>query len=230
MNNSLKPIKAAIVYYDHFAPLDAFGPLQVMNCSFDLKEDGTPDTSLPLFENFAIGKNIGMFKSGMGYDGPEVFCSNNFDTIPPMDIVLVPGGMGSRVLAKDDSFIEKLKILVYKTPIVLSVCTGALLLAKTGFLDGKEATTNKTAYKDVTDHTNSDIKWQCAPRWIGNIDKASQTGYMTSGGVAAGIDMMLAVISDLFGEQIVRNVQNKMEYIWQCNPELDPFACLCPRS
>ena len=136
-------------------------------------------------------------------------------------------------LAKNDSFIDKLKILVYKTPIVLSVCTGALLLAKTGFLDGKEATTNKTAYKEVTDHashTNPGIKWQCAPRWIGNIDKASQTGYMTSGGVAAGIDMMLAVIRDLFGEQIVRNVQNKMEYTWQYNPELDPFVNLCPRD
>ena len=98
MNKALKPLKAGIVFYDHFAPLDAFGPLQAMNCSFDLKEDGTADSSLPLFENYSIGKNIGMVKSGMGNDGPEVICSNNFDTIPPMDIVLVPGGMGSRVL------------------------------------------------------------------------------------------------------------------------------------
>ena len=188
MTNLLIPKKVAIIYYDRFAPLDVFGPLQAMNCSFYIKEDGCPDESLPLFENFSIARNIGMVKIGRGGIGPEIFCSNNFDTVPSMDIVLIPGGMGSRVLAKDDSFIRQLKTFVLKTPIVLSVCTGALLLAKTGYLDNKIATTNKRAYKDVVNATNASIKWQCPPRWIGNIDKASQSGYMTSGGVAAGIE------------------------------------------
>ena len=228
MNKEKLPLKVAIVYYDNFAPLDAFGPLQTMNCTFDLKNDETSDKTKPLFENFSVGKNIGSIKIGTGPNVPEIFCSNNFNTLPPVDIVLIPGGMGSRSMVNDQTFIDQLKTLVFKTPMVLSVCTGAALLAKTGFLNDKEATTNKTAWEWVC-RQGPKVKWVCPPRWIGHIDKDQQTGYMTSAGVAAGIDMMMAVINELFGHNIVKNTQEAMEYHWEGKPENDYFAFLCKK-
>lgn len=228
MTKEIIPLKVAIVYYDHFAPLDAFGPLQAMNCTFDLKKDGTHDKTKPLFEHFSVGKTIGNIKVGAGLGGPEIYCSNNFDTLPPVDIVLIPGGAGSRSLVDDVSFIDQLRTLVLKTPMVLSVCTGAGLLASTGFLDGKEATSNKCAWCWVIKQ-GSNVNWLCPPRWVGQIDKINRTGYMTSAGVAAGIDMMLAVISDLFVGKIVENTQDLMEYHWEGDSESDYFSYLCKK-
>ena len=226
MNQEISPLKVAIVYYDRFAPLDAFGPLQAMNCSFDLDKDEKPDKSKPLFINYSVGKHIGNIKIGAGLNGPEIYCSNNFNTLPPVDIVLIPGGAGSNAMVDDQNFINQIKILVSKTPIVLSVCTGAAILASTGFLDGKKATSNKTRWDWVSSLGNN-VLWQCPPRWLGNIDKMSRTGYMTSAGVAAGIDMMLAVIRDLFGDKIVLNTQDLMEYRWQDKPVIDYFSSIC---
>lgn len=221
--------KVAIVYYDHFAPLDVFGPLQAMNCSFDLAKDGTADKYKPLFEHYSVGKNIGPVKAGMGNNGPDIYCENNLEILPPVDMLLIPGGTGSRSLVNDATFINQLKTLVFKTPIVLSVCTGAALLARTGFLDGKRATSNKKAWEWVCEQ-NDNVKWECPPRWIGNINKDNQTGYMTSAGVSAGIDMMLAVIYHLFGDDIVRNAYEMMEYTWQSDPRIDSFAGPCHES
>lgn len=226
----MRPLKVAVVFYDNFAPLDVYGPMQAMNVSFGLLADDTADETKPLFEHYNVCKEIGMVKTGLNNDGPEVLCCYDFSNLPPVDIVLIPGGMGSRVIIDDTSFISELKTLVYKTPIVLSVCTGAALLAQTGFLDGKMATSNKSEipWKWVKRKGKS-VKWDYAPRWIGEVDKTTQTGYMTSAGVAAGIDMMLALINELFGPKIVTNTQNKMEYTWNSHPAIDPFTKLCPK-
>ena len=237
----MNPLKVAIVYFDQFAPLDVFGPMQAMNCCFELLQNGDPDPKKPLFEHLSVcqfkqpdkGEKNNLVVCGSGSMGPGIVCSYNFDNLPEVDVVLIPGGVGTRTLVDDTSFIQELKKLVYKTPIVLSVCTGAALLARTGFLDGKEATTNKIAWDFVTkDKHNQKVNWTCPPRWVGKIDKASRTGYMTSGGVAAGIDMMLALIYELFDDHpddsIVKNTQNKMEYTWNSDPANDPFAKLCP--
>lgn len=223
----MSPIKVAIVYYKHFAPLDVFGPIEAMNCSFGLQTDGvSPDKTSPLFEILSVGQKIENIQSGMGRPGPQILCENDFSTLPQVDMVLIPGGIGSRDMVKQALFIDQLKTLVNKTPIVLSVCTGAGLLAKTGYLDGKKATSNKIAWPWVIGQ-NAEVDWQCLPRWIGQIDQKAQRGYMTSAGVSAGIDMMLAVINQLFGAEVVLNTQNMMEYSWQNMPENDPFASLC---
>ncbi len=224
----MKTLKAAIVYYDHFAPLDVYGPMQAMNLSFGLTEAAEPDHTKPLFRLYDVAERIGLIQTGTGSDNPKMFCSNSFATLPPVDLVLIPGGMGSRVLADDDVFVGLLGELVRKTPMVLSVCTGAALLARTGYLDHKKATSNKTSksWKWVVSQ-GVNVHWDYNPRWIGDIDWATQSGYMTSAGVAAGMDMMLAVIQGLYGSDIVRNTQNSMEYSWNSDPAIDPFSKLC---
>lgn len=235
----MTPLKVAIVYFDGFAPLDVFGPMQAMNCCFELLTNNKNGPKKPLFEHISVcqkkktdeEKKNNLVICGGGLT-PQIVCSYNFDNLPPVDIVLIPGGVGTRTLVEHDSFIQDLKNLVFKTPVVLSVCTGAALLAKTGFLDGKEATSNKKAWGFVKKH-GKNVNWTCRPRWAGKIDKTSRTGYMTSGGVAAGIDMMLSLIHQLFDsyedDSIVRNTQDMMEYTWNSDPSKDPFARLCPK-
>lgn len=227
----MTPLKTAIVYYNHFAPLDVYGPMQAMNVSFGLEDTGKPDPSKPLFRQFSVAAQIGFCQTGLANDNPQVFCSYNFETLPPVDAVLIPGGMGSRKLVDDDLFIDQLGALVRKTPIVLSVCTGAALLARTGFLDGKTATSNKTPDSwEFVKKQGANVVWDYKPRWTGSLDRDSLSGYMTSGGVAAGIDMMLALIYELYGEKIVQNTQDKMEYTWNKDPAVDPFTKLMLRS
>lgn len=225
------PLKTAIVYYDHFAPLDVFGPLQAMNLCFGLLADGTPNMACPLFEHYSVGNEVGTVKVGLNNYGPDVVCAYDFDTLPAVDIILIPGGMGSRIIIDNIDFLGQLKALVKKTPLVLSICTGAALLARTGFLDGKKATSNKTetSWKWVVGQSN-EVLWEYPPRWVGEIDRKAKSGYMTSAGVAAGMDMMLALISTLFGSQIVQNTQDRMEYTWNSDAAQDPFSKLCPTS
>lgn len=223
----LKPLKAAIVYYDHFAPLDVYGPMQAMNLSFGLTA-GEADVNKPLFRLFSVAERTGFIQTGLGGDNPQIFCSNSFATLPPVDLVLIPGGMGSRALAEDEFFTGHLGELVRKTPLVLSVCTGAGLLARTGFLEYKKATSNKTRKSwNWVISQGENIHWDYKPRWVGELNRDSQSGYMTSAGVAAGMDMMLAVIDGLFGHEIVKNTQNSMEYTWNSDPAMDPFSKLC---
>ena len=105
------------------------------------------------------------------------------------------------------------------------MCTGAGLLAKTGILDHKQATSNKTAWAWVLGQ-GSKVDWDGAPRWVDRIDKDSQTGIITSAGVSAGIDMALALIEDLDGEQVAENATVIMEYSRLKDPAKDEFAYL----
>ena len=77
MSIVMKGKKVAIVYYDGFAPLDVFGPIQAMNCSCGLKSDGKPDPAQSLFEILSVGKEIGLVQSGEASTGPQIYCAYN---------------------------------------------------------------------------------------------------------------------------------------------------------
>jgi len=104
-------------------------------------------------------------------------------------VLLIPGGMGTRKLVEDKSFINHLKNLSEKAIYVLSVCTGSALLAKTGLLKGKNATSNKMAF-DWVCGIDCDVSWVRQARWV------SDGKFYTSSGVTAGMDMTLGFIAD----------------------------------
>jgi transcriptional regulator GlxA family with amidase domain len=101
---------------------------------------------------------------------------------------------------------------------VLSICTGASILARAGILDGHNATTNKKAWKWVTS-TGPNVDWVAKARWVdaGKI--------WSSSGVSAGIDMTLAWVSSMYSPEIAKNVSINLEYqMWDKGAEYDPFA------
>ena len=132
-------------------------------------------------------------------------------------ILLVPGGFGTRKLVNDGAFISALRKAAEASVCCLTVCTGSALLAKTGLLDGLAATSNKRAF-DWAVSVNPSVGWQRRARW------AKDGKYYSSSGVSAGIDMALGFISERFGEEKAREIADAMEYVWNGNPDNDPFA------
>jgi putative intracellular protease/amidase/YHS domain-containing protein len=126
---------------------------------------------------------------------------------PRPDIIVVPGG-DTRAVAKDQRVLEWLKESTKQAEIVLSVCTGAFVLANAGMLDGKEATTHwgstarlRELFPKVTVHENR--------RFVDNGK------IITAAGVSAGIDASLHVVERLLGEDTARQTARYMEYNWQ---------------
>lgn len=117
------------------------------------------------------------------------------------DLVFVPGGMATRQLRFDESFVGWLRTAApvrYK----VSVCTGALLLGAAGFLEGRRATTNRSAYERLAPYCAEVVKTRVMRD--GDV--------FTGGGVSAAIDLGLYVIESLFDADLARSIQEQMEY------------------
>ena len=133
------------------------------------------------------------------------------------DILLSPGGFGTRQLVNDAEFLRMLKIVAERSEKVLCVCTGSALLARTGLLDGKEATSNKMAW-DWVIRQNQNVAWKRNARWV--VDGK----FYTSSGITAGIDQALGFLADTIGIGTAEKIASSMEYLWNRDKNRDFFA------
>jgi len=137
--------------------------------------------------------------------GLRVLPDYTFDDAPELDIVLVPGGIGTRHEADNTRLTDWLAKVAARCEWVTSVCTGALLLQRAGLVDGKRVTTHwgyvETLRKDAPETTVLD-----SARYVrdGNV--------VTAAGVSAGIDMALWLTGQLWGPDHARTTQRMMEY------------------
>ena len=131
----------AALVFQNMAPLDLFGPIQVFNvaCVPDAKRPSMPDRTKPLYRVITIGKEKGPIATGREGAGPVVVAEYNIDDNVDFDILLIPGGGGTRELVDDRGFVESLTAACNKANIDASVSPGAALLSKTGLLDQKPA-------------------------------------------------------------------------------------------
>jgi transcriptional regulator GlxA family with amidase domain len=190
-----------VILFNDFETLDAFGPVEMIS--------GMPDT----YKLGYFSLNGGVITSSQGIR-VHTFPISDID---PTGILLIPGGRGTRKLVEDIDFIAQIKALSQQSAYVLTVCTGSALLAKTGLLQGKNATSNKLVFDWVT-RNGSGVHWTKQARWV------ADGKYYTSSGVSAGIDMILGFIRDLHGDNIARNICKFAEYIWNEDKNNDPFA------
>lgn len=115
--------------------------------------------------------------------------------------------MGTRKEVENKALIDKIKEISNISNYVLTVCTGSALLAKTGLLENKTATSNKRAFAWVI--TNGvNVLWNKKARWT--VDGK----FYTSSGVSAGMDMALGFLSDRHGIEFARQVAFEIEYNW----------------
>jgi len=192
-----------VILFPEFETLDVFGPVEVLGkiegCRIGYySQDGG------LVEN-SDGVKIDTFPiEAMQHDPNRV------------NVLLIPGGMGTRTEIDNRWFIEKLKRLAFISRYVLTVCTGSALLAKTGLLDGRKATSNKRSLKWV-ESVSDQVYWIKQARWV--VDDK----YYTSSGISAGIDMTLGFISDIFGMEKAEEIAFRIEYNWQKDNTIDNF-------
>jgi len=190
------------VLFPKFELLDVFGPLE----AFGMARDH--------FKLTTVAEKAGPVPSAQG---PGAVAEYSFGNCPHLDIIIVPGGIGTREGVKDATILKSIAELANKAEIATSVCTGAALLARAGVLDRKSATTNKMAFQWVTEQ-GPNVRWVKSARWV-------EDGKMvTSSGVSAGIDMALAVIARLVGRDVAEKAAIRMEYEWHSDPTNDPFA------
>lgn len=155
---------------------------------------------------------------------PQIVATHTFEDAPHLDVIVVPGGMGYFTLVEDPKNTVMEDFLARRAPDVdylVSVCSGSVVLARAGLLEGRRATTNKALWAWATHPSHgTNITWVPSARWVsdGNI--------WTSSGVAAGIDMMWAFMSHLYGHQEVDRIVNSMEYTVHTDPDWDPFSVL----
>jgi transcriptional regulator GlxA family with amidase domain len=149
--------------------------------------------------------------------GPKSVCDDSFQSAPAIDVLLVPGGIGTRREVNNPVLLDWLNERSKQAELVASVCTGSALLAKAGVLDGVRATSNKLAFAWMCSQSKK-VQWQQQARWV------EDGKVFTSSGVSAGIDMALAVIATLVGEQAAEDAANFAEYSWQRDADCDPFA------
>ncbi|MDV2990578.1 MAG: Isonitrile hydratase [Chroococcidiopsis sp. SAG 2025] len=135
---------------------------------------------------------------------------------PRSHILLVPGGFGTRRAMHNSALIDWIKERSQQAELLLSVCTGALLLAKAGLLEGLTATTH---------HGAIDLLKQVAPNTQVQPDKrfVDNGSIILSAGISSGIDMSLYVVARLLGEQQARETAKYMEYDWQLSGKIENY-------
>ncbi len=188
--------KLAILIFDDVEVLDFAGPFEVFAVSRD------PQTMTELFSVFTTAPYD---RPVIARNGLSVNAHYTLENTPQPDVLLVPGGRGTRALMNDTRVLAWIQAQAQGAELVLSVCTGALLLGKAGLLKGLSATTYHTAFDELR-AAEPDVAVCPGERYVDNGK------VITSAGISAGIDMALYVVGKLHGEAQSRWTAEHMEY------------------
>lgn len=194
-------LRLSVVLFAGFELLDVFGPVQLLK-------------SVPDLEIAFAGPGISPVPSSQGV---EVVPTITYGQIGPTEILLVPGGAGTRHLVTDNDFLTWLRSVGSQAPLVTSVCTGSAVLAAAQLLEGYSATSNKRAFTWASSFGQT-VSWRPAARWVHDRDR------WTSSGVAAGMDMTAALIAHLRDENAATEATERAEYEPHRDSDWDPFA------
>jgi transcriptional regulator GlxA family with amidase domain len=184
-----------------FRGLDLWGPLEVFGaCS-------------PAIHPVLLGMEAGVVPS---IQGPAVVAEFGLDAALRPDLLLVPGGE-VRPYTADGNVLAWIRARSEDAELVMSLRNGADLLAHAGVLDGRRATTNEALFRSIaTAHPR--VEWVAGARWV-------QDGrFVTSSGVAAGVDMALAIVARLAGREIADALAARLEHEGVRDSTDDPYS------
>ncbi|HUC03792.1 MAG TPA: DJ-1/PfpI family protein [Acidimicrobiales bacterium] len=183
------PLQVAIPLFERFTALDAVGPYEVLQ-------------RLPLLEVTFVAARRGVHRSENGMLG--LVADATLDELASPDVVVFPGGVGTRPLVRDDVILDWVRAAHASSRFTTSVCTGSLVLAAAGLLDGLTATTHWACYGEL--------------EALGAVPTAQRvvehTGrrLLTAAGVSSGIDMALRLVELLVDRTAAEAMQLMIEY------------------
>jgi transcriptional regulator GlxA family with amidase domain len=182
-------LRIAVVLFPRLTALDAIGPYEVLQ-------------RLPGATITFVGHQRGEVRTENGFLGLTV--DETFAEFTDPDVVVVPGGIGSRALLTDDAVLNWIRVAHSTSRFTTSVCTGSLLLAAAGLLDGLTATTHWGARE-----TLAELGAIPTPdRVVEHLDQR----IVTAAGVSSGIDMALRLAELLTDEVTAKAMQLMVEY------------------
>ena len=193
-----------IFIFDDVEVLDFAGPFEVFSRTRTVAgaDSRRTDDSAP-FEVFTVSRTRDTITA---IGGLRVVPHFAWADAPAIDILVIPGGFGTRALLKDEPTLAWIRDAAGRSRQLTSVCTGALLLAQAGLLRGKRATTH-WAGLELLASIDPTIHVQRARRVV-------HDGVFTSAGVSAGIDMSFAVVEQLCGREVALETAHYIEYPW----------------
>jgi transcriptional regulator GlxA family with amidase domain len=194
--------RVGILIFDNVEVLDFAGPFEVFSrtrltpgAAARRSEDSAP------FEVFTVAP---AHRPVTAVGGLVVVPRYSFADIPPIDLLVVPGGIGTRSLLGDADVIGWIRHAAAGAERVTSVCTGALLLAEAGLLEGRRATTHWAALDELAG-LGRDVEVVADRRVVDD-------GVVTSAGVSAGMDMAFHVVEALCGREVAEETAHYIEY------------------
>jgi len=177
----------AIPLFDRFTALDAVGPYEVLS-------------RLPGARVTFVASQAGPLQTDTGM--LSLVAARSLADVPEPDVVCVPGGFGTRALLRDEEMLGWLRHAHEHSTWTTSVCTGSLLLAAAGILDGLEATTHWASTDLLAELGATPVQRRVV----------EQGKVMTAAGVSAGIDMALTLAARIAGDAVAQGIQLGIEY------------------
>lgn len=187
--------EVGILVFDDVEVLDFAGPFEVFAVA------GEPDGP-PLFRPFLVAETAGPLEARGSL---TVLPRHTFADCPPLDILVVPGGYGTRKQIENPTLLEWIRTASREAELLLSVCTGSLLLGRLGLLEGLAATTHHSAF----DRLAAEAPTARLERDRRVVDNGR---IVLAAGVSAGIDMALHVVERLHGKGVAERTARYMEY------------------
>ena len=191
-----------ILIFDGVAPLDVAGPFEVFSRTRLVPgvESRRTEEAAP-FDVFTVART----REAVTASGGLVLVPRySFEDAPPIHLLLVPGGFGTRPLLQDTETIDWIRHTAAAARKVASVCTGALLLARAGLLEGRRATTHWGAF-GLLASLGRNITIDREARFVDD-------SVLTSAGVASGMDLAFHVVDTLFGRDVADETAHYLEY------------------
>jgi transcriptional regulator GlxA family with amidase domain len=198
----MQRLNVGIYIFDDVEVLDFAGPYEVFSRTRLVPgvESRRTTDSAP-FRVFTVARGLDTVTATGGL---RVLPDYDFATAPAIDLLVVPGGFGTRALLSDAEALQWVRATASRASRVTSVCTGALLLAKTGILAGKRATTHWGAL-DLLASIDPSVD-------VDRVRRVVDDGVVTSAGVSAGIDMALSVVESLHGAAVADETAKYIEF------------------
>jgi len=185
----------AILLFDNAEVLDFAGPFEVFSVTSELKNS-------ELFNVFTVARNSTAISA---VNGLSVNPKYNFQNCPPVDILIISGGVGSRQAMVDKETLAWVEHIHQHTLYTVSICSGSRILGALGMLDNKKYCTHQDVYEHMAEIVPSGLP-QKEKRFV------QEGKIFTSGGISAGIDLSFHIVTLLYGSNTAKETAAYMEY------------------
>ncbi len=184
-----------LLIFDDVEVLDFAGPFEVFAVSSEIHDHS-------LFNTFLVSETNEVVKA---LNGMLVLPNYHFENAPKIDILILSGGSGTRIISKNDNYLRWVKKQYQSCEYLLSICSGARILSNLGMLEGKEFCTHQEVYEEITENIPSSIP-QKEKRFT-HFDNV-----YSCGGITAGIDLSFEIVKKICGDDVYNRTLKYMEY------------------